>query len=283
MKHKLFFLVFALLFSFGMCAQQTEKIYFSAEWKVCEPSEATYYRVYKNFDARTALWEVKGYYKNGNIQWIGKIKNEDRNCPNCFLCHCHGVCTWYKENGEVSKIAEYDDGIKINNDSTDLGLDPYIGIVKGEQVVFRKLPSLNALTISELEDRTLLYVFSPKEINGYLKVIVIETSEIGYIQKEYVHLVERVGVENKESFKSTGYSSDFNSKILIENQTYLPLKIIIDKTTYQLNPNSKEEISIKPGAYNFIAIVPGMTPKTGKHLFEQNNAYEWGFYIVGAK
>jgi antitoxin component YwqK of YwqJK toxin-antitoxin module len=108
--NKLFFYLFFLL-SLSFYGQNNEAVYYDSNWSLCQKKEAKYYRIYNSYDKDSKTWEIKTYYINGTIQWIGRVKNNDPKATKCSSAQCHGIATWFNENGNKSSERTYMNGV----------------------------------------------------------------------------------------------------------------------------------------------------------------------------
>lgn len=88
---------------------QSERIYFDRKWERCEKKKGKFYRIYTLKDS---IIEVKNYYANGKIQFIGKCKNNPINIRDIsqigeFETHCFGRTTYFKRNGNIDVYINY--------------------------------------------------------------------------------------------------------------------------------------------------------------------------------
>lgn len=152
--------------------------------------------------------------------------------------------------------------------------------VKQYQAVnFRINPSSTAVKISTLLAGSTLYIYSNQTVNGYYKTIDVMTSEIGWVYKKYVKYVQDIEVDETGAFQSTGYSSNYNSEVNVENKSSYSIKLIVDSVTFTLSPKSTKKLDIKPGKKYYIASAPGVIPASGYQSFASNNGYEWSFWV----
>jgi hypothetical protein len=100
-----------LLFSLTFYAQNTEPTYYDSDWNICQIDKAKYYRIYNSYNKYSKTWNIKTYYKSGTIQWIGSVKNNDPKATDCKSAKCHGIATWFNENGYKSSERTYMNGI----------------------------------------------------------------------------------------------------------------------------------------------------------------------------
>jgi S1-C subfamily serine protease len=100
MKQKLFILTIGLLISFLSFGQE-EKIYYDSDWKVCNKSNAEYYRLITIDENGKPLGKVKDYYISGKLQWEGYFSYVDKYDNSKDINE--GLCIWYYENGRKSR------------------------------------------------------------------------------------------------------------------------------------------------------------------------------------
>lgn len=107
MKNYRKFLSSLLLVCFSTLFSQ-QKIYFDKDWNVTTLSKMVYYREIKK---NGNLYQIKDFYKNGQLQMEGSSTNSD---PNNEVFQ--GKVTWYFENGKIQKIAEFKDGEQVGTE-----------------------------------------------------------------------------------------------------------------------------------------------------------------------
>jgi len=100
-KYILFY--FLIGFFNGLLAQDKTIIYFDQDWKPCSKEKASYYReIYYQYERKpTSI--VKDYYKNGKLQWEGKLISEN---PDVL----DSICTWYDNKGRVTEQRTFKSG-----------------------------------------------------------------------------------------------------------------------------------------------------------------------------
>ena len=81
------------------------KIYYDIDGKECLRSDAKYYREIKVDRFNLPLGEVKDFYINGNLQWVGNLKSWDRSDWSKDIKY--GLCTSYYINGKKEHEATY--------------------------------------------------------------------------------------------------------------------------------------------------------------------------------
>ncbi len=166
----------------------------------------------------------------------------------------------------------------LNSTEQSVGFNPFLGQTSAA-VNFRTGPSSSYSKIATLAKGTTLYVYSSETVGGYYKAIDIMSNEIGWVYKTYVMYVEAIEVNESGMFQSTGYSSDYNSEVNVENKSSYTIKLIVDSETFVLSPRTTKKLAITPGKKYYIASAPGVIPASGYQSFESNNGYEWSFWV----
>jgi hypothetical protein len=98
MNKRIFILIFYIILpltSFG----QEEKIYYNSEWKVCEKSEAEYFRIITFDKNKNPKGKVKDFYLNGKLQWEGYLSFMDKYDNSLDITE--GTCTFYSKEGKT--------------------------------------------------------------------------------------------------------------------------------------------------------------------------------------
>jgi hypothetical protein len=185
----------------------------------------------------------------------------------------------YRDNTiQASKPAvQHQSNTSINYAESDF--DPYLGSTKSK-VNLREGASVNYSIIKSLNAESQLYIFSLKTINGFYKVIDIETNNIGYVYKDFVEIIKKAEISESGAFQSTGKTTNYNSEVLIKNISRYNIKLIVNEVVFQLSPKTERNVEIIPGNHYYIASAPGVIPASGNQLFSSNGAYEWTFYVV---
>tara|TARA_R110000744_G_scaffold290016_1_gene400814 strand:- start:4585 stop:5289 length:705 start_codon:yes stop_codon:yes gene_type:complete len=179
---------------------------------------------------------------------------------------------------KTSKLPTSTTSSKNNSSSQEVGFNPFLGQTS-TAVNFRTGPSSTNFKISTLPAGSTLYVYSNETIDGYYKAIDVMSNEIGWVHNKYVTYVEAIEVNEKGMFQSTGYSSNYDSEVNVENKSSYIIKLIVDSQTFTLGPNTTKKLDIKPGRKYYIASAPGVIPASGYQSFESNNGYEWSFWV----
>lgn len=79
-------------------AQETKKIFYTKDWKVCPEKEAEYYRVVTLDATGKPVGAVHDYYLSGTLQWEGALTYLDPTANDKDTVD--GACTWYWPNGK---------------------------------------------------------------------------------------------------------------------------------------------------------------------------------------
>jgi S1-C subfamily serine protease len=105
MNKRIFILIFYIILpltSFG----QEEKIYYNSEWKVCEKSEAEYFRIITFDKNKNPKGKVKDFYLNGKLQWEGYLSFMDKYDNSLDITE--GTCTFYSKEGKKERTDYYE-------------------------------------------------------------------------------------------------------------------------------------------------------------------------------
>ena len=122
---KILTILLLLFLSFNNFAQDTIRKYYDAHWHEVQKNDLYYYRIaVKNKDN---TWSAKDYYKNGNIQMIGKYKADSLKIRFGRFVYFYkngikknygifknnrrdGVWKWHREDGSVASVEHYKNG-----------------------------------------------------------------------------------------------------------------------------------------------------------------------------
>jgi uncharacterized protein YgiM (DUF1202 family) len=249
----------------------------------CNGNNPTYYTkklvyIYENPDAKSA---IKEEVSRGEAV---KVKNVLFGNSTGFWEICYKGTSGYAKKNKLSYIENSSSTnlklnsttAKTNGENQNIGFDPFLGKTTWS-VNLRNGPSLSNRKIETLFIGSTVFVYSNKSVNNYYKIIDVMTSKVGWIHKRYVQYIKDVEINEKGTFKSTGYISNHNSDVSIRNKSSNTIKLIIEGETFSLTSNSTKIVDVKPGRKYYIKIVPGVIPVPGYHSFRSNNGYEWGF------
>lgn len=104
--------IFILLLSMFLVnityGQTQEKIYYDSDWKVCNKSNAEYYRIITFDEHGKPLGKVKDYYLTGELQWEGYFTYVDKYDNSRDINE--GLSIWYYKNGKKSRESNFIDG-----------------------------------------------------------------------------------------------------------------------------------------------------------------------------
>jgi len=161
----------------------------------------------------------------------------------------------------------------------DIGFNPFLGKTNATSN-FRTSPKPNGKLLRQLPIHSQVYIFSPKEVNGFCKAIDIKTGKIGWINRKSVTFTGKAQIDEKSEFRSTGKSTSYDPEVVIKNSSNKNITLIVGDKSFSLNPNSTIKNTIKPGNKYYVASSPGVIPKSGYQTFSSNMGYEWSFWIV---
>ncbi len=108
MPRKILSLLFITL-STSVFAQKPIKEFFSSEWKQCDSSIASYYRLIAYDDKGSTVGMVRDYFISGELQWEGKFSSFDS--YNSYNSKYEGLCVWYHKNGKKQTATFYKKGV----------------------------------------------------------------------------------------------------------------------------------------------------------------------------
>jgi len=106
MKQSILNIIVGLLFSLTVLGQ--EKIYYDADWKVCNESSAEYYRLVSFDKNGKPKGKVKDYYLSSVLQWEGQLSYMDKYDNSKDLAD--GICTFYTKEGKKERTEFYENG-----------------------------------------------------------------------------------------------------------------------------------------------------------------------------
>lgn len=104
MRQKILILLFLSSYCLTVFGQTQEKIYYDEDWKVCNKSNADYYRLITFDENGKPLGKVKDYYITGELQWEGYFSYVDKYDNSKDINEGH--CIWYHKNGNKSRESE---------------------------------------------------------------------------------------------------------------------------------------------------------------------------------
>ncbi len=163
--------------------------------------------------------------------------------------------------------------------SNNVGYDPFLGVTTSG-VNLRAIHNTSSEIVRVLAESSLLFVISKKTINNFYKVIDVESSDIGWVHKNYVEFYDSVESNKGEAFVSTGTVGGENAEVEINNKSDYNVKLIVGSKIYRLSPHSTQTVYIKPGSHEYIATAPKVIPTSGEKLFERGHGYDWSFWVV---
>ena len=109
MNH-IYHVLIAILISTTAMAQQQEKIFYNADWKVSDQLNAEYYRLISFDEQGKPVGKVRDYYISGQLQWEGQFSYVDKFDNSKDINE--GLCTWYYQNGNKSQEGTYVNNIE---------------------------------------------------------------------------------------------------------------------------------------------------------------------------
>ncbi|WP_161598245.1 SH3 domain-containing protein [Maribacter flavus] len=262
-------IILATIFQINLCYTQN-----------CVGSYPIYYtedaiKIFQNMDSESAVLKVvpKGEAVKVLSSFFGSTTGFWKICWNGLTGYS------FKNRLTLNKTSD-NDSFSKNTPLADqeLKFNPFLGQTS-TAVNFRTGPSSSYSKITTLAPGSTLYVYSNETIDGYYKAIDIMSNEIGWVHNKYVIYAEAIEVNETGMFQSTGYSSNYNSEVNVENKSSYTIKLIVDSETFILSPNTTKMLNINPGRKYYIASAPGVIPASGYQTFESNNGYEWSFWV----
>jgi len=193
--------------------QTQEKIYYDEDWKVCNKSNADYYRLITFDENGKPLGKVKDYYITGELQWEGYFSYVDKYDNSKDINEGH--CIWYHKNGNKSRESEmvnnlengrttfwYENGNKAREVDYKMGIPDGIWIDYYETgKIFRKFNFTNG----ELNDK-----------------FFTECDEFGKCQKVFYESF--ANEENTNDWQLIQSEKDYKSSILPEKGLLMETK-----------------------------------------------------------
>lgn len=273
-NYRKIFLFQFLLFSSYFFSQH--KIYFNKDWNVTTANKSVYYREVKKNEN---LFQIKDFYKNGQLQMEGFSTNSKLN-DEVF----QGKVTWYFENGKIQKTAEFKDGeqVGIEKEYDEEGriITDITYSENGFSGIKREYKNEENITnqLWEYKDSDVIkHVSYDENPNGIrIETYMPEGSISNGIEKYYDEKSNAIGEKHfntSDDFKNTEVEYYYNPmkvyRITKENEKGYEQEI---KAYY---PNGKlkyEEYYTKDGykiAYDEKGVV------LGKILYTSRDSYEW--------
>jgi len=213
MRQKILILLFFSSFCLTVLGQTQEKIYYDEDWKVCNKSNADYYRLITFDENGKPLGKVKDYYITGELQWEGYFSYVDKYDNSKDINEGH--CIWYHKNGNKSRESEmvnnlengrttfwYENGNKAREVDYKMGVPDGIWIDYYETgKIFRKFN----FTDGELKDK-----------------FFTECDEFGKCQKVFYESF--ANGENTNDWQLVQSEKDYKSSILPEKGLLMETK-----------------------------------------------------------
>jgi antitoxin component YwqK of YwqJK toxin-antitoxin module len=123
--NRLLTLILLLLTSLEVSAQDSDTIYFDANWQISNHNNSAYYRIDRK---ENQLWRRTDYYRESNqVQMRGQVSSRDPEVKTGYFEWYYrsgklehkgsyangkevGEHTWYYENGNLEAVEKYEDG-----------------------------------------------------------------------------------------------------------------------------------------------------------------------------
>lgn len=213
MKQRLILLVISFFISITLFGQTQEKIYYDENWKVCNKSDADYYRLI-TFDGNgKPLGKVKDYYITGELQWEGYFSYVDKNDNSKDINEGH--CIWYHKNGKKSRESEM-----VNNLENGRTTYWHENGNKAREVEF-KMGIPNGIWIDYYENGKLFRKFNFSD-GKLIDKFFTECDEFGKCQKVFYESF--TSEENLNDWQLVKNEKDFKSSIIAEKGLLMETK-----------------------------------------------------------
>jgi hypothetical protein len=90
-----------------------KRFFYDEKWKLTSEKKSKYYREYAQLNSLNSTYEINAYYTaNNQLNWRGKVRNNNPEASNCSAAICEGKVSWYREDGSLSIERNYLEGRK---------------------------------------------------------------------------------------------------------------------------------------------------------------------------
>lgn len=187
-------------------------------------------------------------------------------------------------NKPESQNLKYNEKESLYNTPTDfddanVGFNPFYAITTSK-INLRAAPSSSGSVIRILPISASLYVFSNSTVNGYYKVIDQSTGIVGWANIGFLKWNGDISITTDGSnFKSTGSTSNINAEVIVNNKSNYKITLIVNGTTFYIQPNSHLSFTVAAGKSSYVATAPGVSPASGYQVFNSYQEYKWDFWV----
>lgn len=154
----------------------------------------------------------------------------------------------------------------------------YLGYVLKSTALYTQ-PNDTSKIVEMLERGNAIYIETKQTDNGFLKALIINSNNEGYIRDDDVQIDKQLQENEEGVFTPTSKIENSNSQIIIKNSTKLNLLLKLNDKRYSFDPGERKSIDIAPGSYSYRASAAGVLPNFGTETFKRNQQYEWEFYV----
>jgi hypothetical protein len=153
----------------------------------------------------------------------------------------------------------------------------YLGLTTKNSKI-RDFPNKNSKTSATLKINTQVFLYSLDTINGYYKIIHIESNKEGWLHHTTVKLVKELPKNESSPFTA---ERSYGTECLVDvfNNTSISMTLKIDTNYYYFEPKEKKSLSLYPNRYSYVASAPFVIPYFGEENFNAGYKYSWTFYI----
>ncbi len=116
--------------------------------------------------------------------------------------------------------------------------------------------------------------------NGFVYAVWVSENIYGYISEKYIEYIQELDTQNGDVFERSGYSSDLDPQLEIENQTNKEITVSLNGYQYYFDPHETKTITVEEGNVSIFASSPGVIPFSATEYVYANSIYEWHFYIT---
>lgn len=213
MKQKLILLVFSFFLCTTVFAQSQEKIYYDENWKVCNKSDADYYRLITFDENGKPLGIVKDFYITGEIQWEGYFSYVDKYDNSKDVNEGH--CIWYHKNGRKGRESDM-----VNNLENGITTFWHENGNKAREVDY-KMGVPNGVWNDYYENGKLFRKFSFSD-GKLIDKFFTECDEFGKCQKVFYESF--ASLENVNDWQLVKNEKDYKSSIIAEKGLMMETK-----------------------------------------------------------
>jgi S1-C subfamily serine protease len=220
--------------STGLFAQKPVKEFFNNEWKQCDSSIATYYRMVTYDDKGSPVGIVRDYFISGELQWEGRFSFFDK--YDSYNSKHQGECIWYYKNGKKQTSSFYQNGV-LSGHSTGW----YENGTRSYECTYKK-GQLDGMYVGWFESGLLqsYAYYKDGEIVGVDSYNCDEFGECGSTEK-YDFFPPKPTKGNKKSMNTNAFF-DFNNTYGSDNGYFTG---VADVTDFTASPSEKIKTTYK--------------------------------------